>query len=126
MYYFIKCLKNYANFNGRASRAELWYFLLFWSIFYFVVILIDRHIGYNFISLKYRQLMDVYQYYRIFRLTSSGETPRRIVVYAGAAHTRRLQRLLETCQDYVEISHPFNQDKFNKGKMGQEVDLNDL
>ena len=52
MYYFIKCLKNYANFNGRASRAELWYFLLFWSIFYFVVILIDRHIGYNFISLK--------------------------------------------------------------------------
>ena len=52
MYYFIKCLKNYANFNGRASRAELWYFLLFWSIFYFVVILIDRQIGYNFISLK--------------------------------------------------------------------------
>ena len=52
MYYFIKCLKNYANFNGRSSRAELWYFLLFWSIFYFVVILIDRQIGYNFISLK--------------------------------------------------------------------------
>ena len=52
MYYFIKCLKNYANFNGRASRAELWYFLLFWSICYFVVILIDRHIGYNFISLN--------------------------------------------------------------------------
>ena len=52
MYYFIKCLKNYANFNGRASRAELWYFLFFWSIFYFVVILIDRQIGYNFISLK--------------------------------------------------------------------------
>ena len=52
MYYFIKCLKNYANFNGRASRAELWYFLLLWSIFYFVVILIDRQIGYNFISLK--------------------------------------------------------------------------
>ena len=52
MYYFIKCLKNYANFNGRSSRAELWYFLLLWSIFYFVVILIDRQIGYNFISLK--------------------------------------------------------------------------
>ena len=52
MYYFIKCLKNYANFNGRASRAELWCFLLFWSIFYFVVILIDRQIGYNFISLN--------------------------------------------------------------------------
>ena len=52
MKWFIKCFKDYANFKGRASRAELWYFLLFWSIFYVIVILIDRRIGYNFISLK--------------------------------------------------------------------------
>ena len=52
MYWFIKCFKNYANFKGRACRAELWYFLLFWSIFYVIIILIDRQIGYNFISLK--------------------------------------------------------------------------
>ena len=52
MKWFIKCFKDYANFKGRASRAELWYFLLFWSIFYVIVILIDRQIGYNFISLK--------------------------------------------------------------------------
>ena len=38
--------------KGRASRAELWYFLLFWSIFYVIIILIDRKIGYNFISLN--------------------------------------------------------------------------
>ena len=24
-----KCLKNYANFNGRASRSEYWWFILF-------------------------------------------------------------------------------------------------
>ena len=52
MKWFIKCFKDYANFKGRASREELWYFLLFWSIFYVIIILIDRQIGYNFISLK--------------------------------------------------------------------------
>jgi uncharacterized membrane protein YhaH (DUF805 family) len=29
MKYFIKALKNYANFNGRANRSEFWYFILF-------------------------------------------------------------------------------------------------
>ena len=52
VHYFIKCLKNYANFNGRASRAEFWYFLLYWCIVYFLVILIDRQIGYNFLNLE--------------------------------------------------------------------------
>ena len=52
MKWFIKCFKDYANFKGRASRAELWYFLLFWSIIYVIIIIIDRQIGYNFISLK--------------------------------------------------------------------------
>ena len=52
MNYFVKCLKNYANFNGRASRAELWYFLLYWCIVYFIIILIDRQLGYNFLNLK--------------------------------------------------------------------------
>lgn len=85
-------------------------------------VILDRiNKGDYYIGLKYRQLMDVYQYYRIFRLTSSGETPRRIVVYAGAFHTRNLQRLLKTFQDYVDISHPFDKDN-----MGHEVDLNDL
>lgn len=29
MNWYIKVLKNYANFNGRASRSEFWYFFLF-------------------------------------------------------------------------------------------------
>lgn len=34
--WFIKCLKNYANFNGRARRKEYWFFRL--SIFILVIL----------------------------------------------------------------------------------------
>jgi len=50
--YFIKCLKNYAVFKGRANRPEFWYFILYWIILYGVIILIDRTIGYNIINLN--------------------------------------------------------------------------
>lgn len=30
------CLSNYANFKGRASRSEYWYFVLFGTLIYFV------------------------------------------------------------------------------------------
>lgn len=33
MKYFVKALQNYANFNGRATRPEFWYFYLFAIIF---------------------------------------------------------------------------------------------
>jgi len=33
MKWFIKCLRNYATFSGRASRSEYWYFVLFNLIF---------------------------------------------------------------------------------------------
>ena len=52
MRWFIKCIKNYAVFHGRASRAEFWYFILYWSILYAIVIVIDRAIGYSFINLS--------------------------------------------------------------------------
>ena len=35
MKWFIKCLKHYANFNGRAGRKEYWMFALFSIIFLF-------------------------------------------------------------------------------------------
>ena len=52
MKWFIKCIKNYTKFSGRASRTEFWYFILFWVIFYVIVIGVDRVLGFNFISLK--------------------------------------------------------------------------
>lgn len=32
MKYFVKALQNYANFKGRATRPEYWYFYLFYFI----------------------------------------------------------------------------------------------
>lgn len=37
MEWFIKCLKNYANFNGRARRKEYWMFTLFYTLLYLPV-----------------------------------------------------------------------------------------
>jgi len=52
MKWFIKCIKNYTLFKGRASRTEFWYFILYWAIFYFIIIAVDRALGFNFINLK--------------------------------------------------------------------------
>ena len=40
MNWFIKCMRNYATFSGRAHRAEYWCFTLFFLLFYYVVILL--------------------------------------------------------------------------------------
>ena len=52
MKWFIKCIKNYTLFKGRASRTEFWYFMLYWSIFYIIIIAIDKVLGGNFINIK--------------------------------------------------------------------------
>lgn len=41
MKWFIKCLKDYATFSGRAQRSEYWYFTLFVIIFYIVARVLD-------------------------------------------------------------------------------------
>ena len=66
MHYFIKCLKNYANFEGRASRAELWYFLLYWCVIYYFIIIIDGQIGYSFLNLEdlpYNEYLPIGKFY---------------------------------------------------------------
>ena len=45
MKYFIKALKNYANFNGRANRSEYWYFSLFNLIFVIIASVLDNVLG---------------------------------------------------------------------------------
>jgi len=52
MKWFIKCMKNYTLFKGRASRTEFWYFMLYWSNFYIIIIAIDKALGGNFINIK--------------------------------------------------------------------------
>lgn len=40
MKWFVKCLRNYAAFKGRARRAEFWYYTLFQFLALFVVLLL--------------------------------------------------------------------------------------
>lgn len=43
--YFVKVLKNYAVFDGRARRKEYWYYTLFSSLVSIVLTFVDRAIA---------------------------------------------------------------------------------
>lgn len=45
MNWYLKVLKNYAVFSGRARRKELWMFVLFNIIFCIVAIVLDNILG---------------------------------------------------------------------------------
>lgn len=45
MNWYLKALKEYATFSGRAQRAEYWFFTLFFVIGIFVLSFIDGMIG---------------------------------------------------------------------------------
>lgn len=59
MNWYLKVLRNYANFSGRARRKEYWMFFLFNIIFSSLSITIDRTIGtdiaefYGYLSIIY-------------------------------------------------------------------------
>ena len=48
MRYYIQALSNYANFNGRASRSEYWFFALYYTIFSFLALRLDKIFELNF------------------------------------------------------------------------------
>lgn len=52
LFYINKCLSNYANFDGVASRSEFWYFYLFSFIIGFITLGIDYYF-FNEIFEKY-------------------------------------------------------------------------
>ena len=45
MNWYLKCLKQYADFSGRARRKEYWMFTLFNIIFAIVAMIIDNVVG---------------------------------------------------------------------------------
>jgi len=45
MNWYLKCLKQFADFSGRARRKEYWMFILFYYIFAFIAMIIDNVIG---------------------------------------------------------------------------------
>jgi uncharacterized membrane protein YhaH (DUF805 family) len=48
MKYYLKVLKEYANFKGRARRSEYWFFVLFNVIFALIAMGIDNLLGTTF------------------------------------------------------------------------------
>ena len=59
------CFTNYANFKGRASRTEYWYFVLFNMIFAITAMIIDNVLGTTFkmgygVSLPYGYIYLLY------------------------------------------------------------------
>ena len=50
MEYFVRALKKYAEFSGRATRTEYWMYALFYIIFYIVASLIDELLDTYFIT----------------------------------------------------------------------------
>ena len=67
----VSVLQNFAEFSGRASRAEYWWFVLVWTVAYFAVLALQRGVGkmpeYIFIaatavpvmSVSFRRLHDI-------------------------------------------------------------------
>ena len=53
MKYFLLALKNYAQFSGRATRSEYWYFVLFQLIFGIAAALLDNVLGLTFTGIPY-------------------------------------------------------------------------
>lgn len=48
MKYYLKVLRDYANFRGRARRSEYWFFALFNLIAIWLCILLDKMLGTTF------------------------------------------------------------------------------
>lgn len=60
MKYYLKVLKNYTNFNGRARRSEYWYFVLFNIIFSTVAGVLDNVLGIAFQNIGYGPIYILY------------------------------------------------------------------
>ena len=52
MKHYLKAIHNYANFKGRASRSDYWYFILFNAIFAIVASYLDKALGFSFVTPK--------------------------------------------------------------------------
>lgn len=50
MEHFLNAFKNYANFQGRATRQQYWMFILFYLIIYVVLSIVDGILGIPLLS----------------------------------------------------------------------------
>tara|TARA_B100001964_G_C13964437_1_gene479132 strand:+ start:321 stop:719 length:399 start_codon:yes stop_codon:yes gene_type:complete len=76
MQHFVNALKKYAVFSGRATRSEYWYFVLFYSIFAFVISVVEGFVPVSSGSGKFMWLSVLYMLVMI--LPSFGLVFRRL------------------------------------------------
>lgn len=60
MYWYLKVLKNYANFSGRAHRKEYWMFVLFNVIFAVLAVILDNVLGLAIRDVGYGPIYIIY------------------------------------------------------------------
>ena len=60
MNWYLKVLKQYADFNGRARRTEYWMFVLFNVIFAIIAMVIDNVLGIAMDGIGYGPLYGIY------------------------------------------------------------------
>ncbi|TLX73743.1 DUF805 domain-containing protein [Labilibacter sediminis] len=60
MNWFLKALKQYADFNGRARRKEYWMFSLFSLIFGIVAMVLDNILGLTFGEIGYGAIYSLF------------------------------------------------------------------
>ena len=53
MEYFFDGFRKYAEFSGRASQREYWMFMLFYTVVYVVLLIVDSSIGRPFLTAIY-------------------------------------------------------------------------
>lgn len=57
MEYFVKGFRDYANFSGRARRKDYWMFVLIYSLIYVALSLIDKFLGFAWLSSIFSLIM---------------------------------------------------------------------
>lgn len=60
MNWYLKVLKHYADFKGRARRKEFWMFILFYLIFAIVAMILDNVLGIAITGFGYGPLYVLY------------------------------------------------------------------
>ena len=60
MNWYLKVLKQYADFSGRARRKEYWMFVLFNMIFAFFAMILDNILGFSIEGIGYGPLYGLY------------------------------------------------------------------
>jgi uncharacterized membrane protein YhaH (DUF805 family) len=83
MKYYLKVLRDYANFSGRARRSEYWHFALFSMIFSVVAMIIDHILGTTFKMDSFNDVHVVMPYGYVYLLYSL------VVMIPGLAVTVR-------------------------------------